>query len=75
MQRTLNLLNARLSEDDGCSDSSIYIIMILAMMAIVLREFMVGSVHMTSLRQIVQLRGGLGYLHSSNALLPNQMLY
>ena len=63
LRRTLSLLNQRLSEKDAhLADSTVYIILTLALMAGVFGDYAAASTHIAGLQQIVRLRGGVKHL-------------
>jgi len=69
LQRTLHLLNRKLAEQDGCrTDSTVYIFITLALMAGLFGDHAAAEKHMTGLRQIVRLRGGLEQLRRTPKL-------
>ena len=60
LQRTLSLLNEELSEGDAYrKNSTVYIVITLALFARLFGDYTAAETHMSGLRQIVRLRGGL----------------
>lgn len=69
LRRTLSLLNQRLSEKDAhLVDSTVYIILTLALMAGVFGDYAAASTHIAGLQQIVRLRGGVKHLRLNSKL-------
>ncbi|KXH45781.1 hypothetical protein CNYM01_05354 [Colletotrichum nymphaeae SA-01] len=65
LRRTIKLLNEALSQPDSHRNEAIFhVILTLALMAGLWGDLSTTAVHMSGLRQIVRLRGGLRYLRS-----------
>ena len=69
LQRTLSLLNKKLSEREACcNDLTIYIVITLALMASLFGEHAAAETHLAGLHQIIELAGGLGKLRQKPKL-------
>jgi len=69
LQRTLHPLNRELGEQDGCrTDSTVYFIITLALMASLFFDHVAAGKHKVGLRQIFRLRGGLEQLRRAPTL-------
>jgi len=69
LQRTLHLLNRKLAERDGYRiDSTVHVVITLALMAGLFGDHAAAQSHMSGLRQIVRLRGGLEQLRRTPKL-------
>ncbi|KXH66318.1 hypothetical protein CSAL01_06821 [Colletotrichum salicis] len=63
LRRTIKLLNEALSQPDSHRNEAIFhVVLTLALMAGLWGDFGTTAVHLSGLRQIVRLRGGLRYL-------------
>lgn len=63
LQKTFSLLNDRLDVQGAHdSDSILYVVLMLTMLAAWTGDWSSVSAHMAGLRKIVELRGGLSYL-------------
>lgn len=65
LRKTIALLNDKIGEQDAHKkDSTLYVVVTLAMMAAVFGDWPAASAHIAGLRSIVKLRGGIRYLKS-----------
>lgn len=65
LRRTIKLLNEALSQPDSHRNEAIFhVVLTLALMAGLWGDFGTTAIHLSGLRQIVGLRGGLRYLRS-----------
>jgi hypothetical protein len=63
LHRTILLLNEKLGEQDAhTNDSTLYVVVTLALLGGVFGDWQAAIAHLAGLRRIVELRGGLKYL-------------
>ena len=63
LHRTIVLLNEKLGERDAhSSDSTLYVVITLAVLGATFNDWRAARAHLAGLRKIIQLRGGLKYL-------------
>jgi hypothetical protein len=63
LQKTILLLNDKLGKQDAhISDSTLYVVITLAMLGAVFGDWRAVSAHIAGLRKIVDLKGGMMYL-------------
>ncbi|KAF2799741.1 hypothetical protein K505DRAFT_413483 [Melanomma pulvis-pyrius CBS 109.77] len=69
LRRTLHFLNQKLCEEDAfLVDSTVYVIVMLTLMAATFGDSNAAGAHMSGLQRIVKLRGGMEYLRCTPKL-------
>jgi hypothetical protein len=69
LRRTLYFLNEKLAQENAwLDDSTVYVIIMLTLMAVSFGDYAAAGAHMDGLRRIVELRGGVKYLESTPKL-------
>jgi hypothetical protein len=69
LRRTLYFLNEKLAQENAwLEDSTVYVIIMLTLMAVSFGDYAAAGAHMDGLRRIVELRGGIEYLESTPKL-------
>jgi hypothetical protein len=74
LSRAFNLVNERLSGNDALSDTTLAVVVAMAQYARLQGQYHQGAVHLEGLQRMIELRGGVSQLASSEPGLA-QMIF
>jgi hypothetical protein len=74
LSRAFHLVNERLSGNDALSDTTLAVVVVMAQYARLQGQYHQGAVHLGGLQRMIELRGGVSQLTSSEPGLT-QMIF